>query len=359
MSEESFPRIASTFLALVKISSPTGEEAQLSDYLLKYFKEKKIDVFQDTSKNVFVKIPGSGEPLFICAHMDTVEPGREVKPVVAGDIITSSGDTILGADNKSTIAVILELIERLQEKDISHRPLEILFTVDEEVTSKGAINFDYLLLSAKKGIISDISMPLGVIVLGSPAYARFDAVVKGEAGHAAYPEKATNVLDATADILKMKKGRLDQNTTLNIGLISSGTARNTIPGQAIINGEIRSYDQKTLEGYLEKTVSFIRETAKQHGVEVEVEYKQDNPGYMFSEDNPYVLEVASVLKGCGLIVSYIKSPSVSDANEFNSRGLQVVNIGDGTEKTHTVDESVKISDMEKLTSILLAFATKK
>lgn len=352
-------RLTSTFLELVKIDSPTGHEENISNHLFHLLKLKGYEVIQDSVKNVFLNIPGSGEPLFISAHMDTVEPGKNVEPIISGDLITSTGKTILGADNKSTITVILGMLEAMREKNIKTRPLEILFTIDEESSSKGAIYFDYTKLQAKKGIISDIAESLGVVVLASPAYSRFDITLIGQSGHAAYPDKATNVLDALSDVLKIKKGRLDESTTLNIGIIEAGTARNTIPGEAKIHGEIRSYSQELLERHMQNTVSFIENVASNNGVKVDIGQKQDNPGYIFEENDKYVQEVASVLKSCGFEPSFIKSPSVSDANEFNVHGLQVVNIGDGTQKTHTVDERIKISDMEKLLEIFLAFVVSK
>lgn len=355
MDKVQVSRLISTFLDLVKIGSPTGSEDKISDFLIKYFLSKKIEATQYKNKNVFVKIPGEGEALFISAHMDTVEPGKKINPVVSGNLITSDGKTILGADNKSTLAIILEMLERLKEKGAKHRPLEILFTVDEESKGTGAIEFDYAQITAKKGIVADVAEPLGVIILASPAYLHFDVDLIGESGHAAYPETAQNVLDAVADILKMPKGKFDDGTTLNIGLVSSGSARNTIPGNATINGEIRSYEQKILEKHTKDTIHFINDVVNKHGIKVSISYDQDNPGYVFEEGDSYIQQIAQTFSSLGIEPKFIKTSSCSDANVFNSKGLQVVNIGDGAENTHTTEEKIKISDMEKLLEIFTVY----
>ncbi len=347
-------RLLANFQTLVEIDSPTGEEAEMSGYLMDWFERRGLKTEQDSKLNVFTKIPGIGEPLFLSAHMDTVEPGRGIKPKVRQGTIKSDGRTILGADNKSTIAVMLETIDLLSGKD--HRPLEILFTVDEESTNSGAIEFDFSRLSAKEGLIADIAEPIGTIVLASPAYIRFDARLIGHSAHAAYPENAVNVLDALGQILRIPKGQLDPVTTLNIGLVQAGTSRNTIPGEANISGELRSYDEVLLEKNLNQTLDKIRRAAVSCAVGLSLEQKKDNPGYVFEEDDPFVKSIADIMTATRIKPRFIWNPSCSDANIFNSRGLQVVNVGDGTLQTHTTGESIKLKDMIKLVNIFHNFA---
>lgn len=353
-------RLVGTFVDLVTIASPTGEELEIGKYLLDTLLSKKIDAEIDARGNVFGQINGTGEPLLLAAHMDTVIPGTSIRPVVSRGEIKSDGSTIIGADNKSTIASIFEMIDRLKEDGIIHRPLDILFTVDEEAANTGAAKFDYSKLRAKKGIISDIAQPIGTIVLASPAYLRFDAALQGKAGHAAFPENATNVLKGLGQILEQTKlGYVDGLTTVNIGLVSAGTARNAIPGQATLQGEIRSYDDNDLRLHLERMIDLFNQIAHAHKLKLIISKKQDNPGYIFDKDDPYVKEVEEVLRMLKIKPRYIKSPSCSDANIFNSvPGLQVINIGDGTRRTHTVEESIKVLDMEKQIQIFSAFATR-
>lgn len=352
-------KLVSTFLDLVKIDSPSGAEKEISDYILKHLTDKGFQATQDENNNIFLKIEGNGEPLFLAAHLDTVEPGRGVSPIVEGDIVKSDGKTILGADNKSTLAVILELVQKIKEEGIEARPLEILFTTDEERGLTGAAKFDYSKILAKKGLIADIAVPLGSVVLASPAYVMFDVTLTGESGHAAYPDKAKNVLDALAEILQIKKGFLDDETTLNIGIVNAGTARNAIPGEAKITGEIRSYNQEKLDIHIKNTVSRIQEISESYGLTVDIKHLQDSPAYSFSESDAFVQEVAQILKNEGLTPVFLPSPSCSDANIYNTKDFQVVNIGDGTVKTHTTEEHIKISDMEKLLNIFMKFVTIK
>ncbi len=346
-------RLVENFLTLVQLDSPTGEEPRVANYLLDWFKSREITAKQDKAGNVFAKVPGTGEPLFLSAHMDTVEPGRGIEPKVRGGTIRSSGKTILGADNKSTITVLLETVDLLKKG--KHRPLEVLFTVDEESNNSGALGFDYSKLKAKQGLIADIAEPIGTIVLASPAYFRFDANLSGKSAHAAYPDQGVDVLDSLSNVLKIKKGQLDSVTTLNIGLVQAGTARNTIPGEATVSGEVRSYDETQLAKNLGLTLERIERAVKESGVRLSLTYKKDNPGYVFDEADPFIKALAETIKRIGINPHFIWNPSCSDANIFNANGLQVVNIGDGTQNTHTRNELIKISDMVKLVNIFFNF----
>ncbi len=349
-------RLLRTFLDLVRIDSPTGSEEQMSSYLLKHFQERELFVEQDNKLNVFARVPSIGESLLLAAHMDTVEPGRGISPRVSRGIVRSDGTTILGADNKSTLAVILETVDVLVEQQVAHRPLELLFTVDEEGTTSGAAEFDYSKLHAKNGLIADIAEPLGTLVLASPAYIQFNARFIGKSGHAAYPDKAKNVNRAIAEALRIPQGYLDDLTTLNIGRIEAGSARNSIPGEGIIRGEIRGYDEHLLRQHVQAALKKLYQAARTGGVKLELTHSQDNPGYIFEQNDPYVQEIATLLSTLGFAPRFVKSPSVSDANIYNSKGLQVINIGDGTRRTHTTEESIRVSDMVKLVTIFYSFA---
>ncbi|HVA96539.1 MAG TPA: M20/M25/M40 family metallo-hydrolase [Candidatus Acidoferrales bacterium] len=343
-------RLLTTFKKLVSIDSPTGHEQAVADFLIDHFTQRNIIVERDHTGNVFAKIYGFGEPVFLASHMDTVEPGRNIIPVVKDDIITAYGDTVLGADNKSTLAVLLEVIERLKEK--KHRPLEILFTVGEESTDPGAATFDYTKVTAKRGLVADIALPVGTIVIGSPAYARFDIVITGKSGHAAFPEKATNVIPVLGSIFsEVTTGKLDEQTILNIGTVTAGSVRNAVPGTATLRGEIRSFDENVLQKQLELFFEKVKTAARKFAVQLDIDYSVDNPTYLFEKQDQYVQQISYVFQQQDIQPTLVKSWSVSDANIFNTKGLQVINIGDGARNTHTRDESIALADMEKLVTL--------
>ncbi len=332
-------RIVETFITLVKIDSPTGYETGMANFLVNYFTKRNLRVEKDAFHNVFVKVPGMGKPIFLSAHMDTVEPGKGITPQIKNGNIISDGTTIVGADNKSTIAVFLELLERLREEKISHRPIELLFTVKEEAGTFGAKQFDFTKLEATEGIISDVSIPVGQIITSSPAYLGFDIDITGKAhhaSHAAFDEKAHNLFLVLHTVLsQIPVGKLDEQTICNIGVIQAGTVRNTIPGNAKLHGEIRSFDKTLIMKYFKNILAICKKTCQTYNLKLENTYTMENDAYVFSEDDLFLQKIAKVFSVQHIKSTYMKRWSCSDANIFNTKGLQVVNIGDGTEKTHS------------------------
>lgn len=349
--------LQSVFKKIVSIPSTSGNENMMADFLLNYFIKRNIEVEMDTIGNVFAKVPGIGESVFVSAHMDTVEPGRGVVPRFENGIFTSSGDTVLGADNKATIAVILNVIDSLDNK--SHRPLEILFTVDEENENKGAKNFNYSQLRSKKGLIADVSLPIGTIILGSPSYLRFDLEFSSKNAHAAFPEKAQSILTLLEIFFsKIKTGLINDNILLNIGFGKFGDSRNTIPGNALISGEIRSFDELQMKKYYHSLVAQVKDLTKKYQCKVLVQSAIDNPAYEFDKQDNYVIEIKNIFLKLGIQPTFKRDWSVSDANIFNDMGLHVINIGDGTKNTHTVNETTSLQNLENLTQIFQMYCQK-
>ncbi len=352
--------LTDTFLTLAKIDSPTGYEAHIADYVYTYCKQRNLFVEKDPWNNVFVKTSGVGEALFLSAHMDTVEPGRSIKPFVKNDVIVSDGTTIIGADNKSTITVLLALLDHVVKKKNVYRPLEILFTTGEEDTNAGAKHFAYSQVTAKKGIIADISKAIGSVVLASPAYVRFTISCIGKAGHAAFPDQANSILPFLVDFLSQAPlGKRDEHTIINIGRITAGTARNTIPGTVICEGEMRSFNEKDLAKYQNHIVQLCKALSKKAIFTIQTHFEKDNEGYTFTKSNPLIKEIMQTFFAMNINTTYVKAWSCSDANIFNQKGLTVVNIGDGTKHTHTVEETIAIADMQKLFDFLLRFISPK
>lgn len=235
-------QLVEQFMTLVKIDSATGDEDEITTYLLNWFKKRNIFVKKDTYGNIYAQIPGNKLPLFFSAHMDTVEPGKNIKPIIHNGYISSDGSTILGGDNKAALAAMLCAADHFIQSKIDHREIEFIFTRSEEVGNYGAIHFDYRLLHAKTGFCFDSGNPVGTIIQASPFYERFDITVKGKAAHASRPYDANNVLYFLSSFLReVTLGKLDDDSIINIGVIQGGDVRNTIPGELIIKGEIRSF----------------------------------------------------------------------------------------------------------------------
>ncbi|MBI4157697.1 M20/M25/M40 family metallo-hydrolase, partial [Candidatus Woesebacteria bacterium] len=245
-------KLTQTFIDLVRIDSPSGYEARARDFVVQRLAGLGIKSKIDKAGNVFAKVEGEGEPVIVCAHLDTVEPGRGIKPVVSGGFIKSSGETILGADDKVAVAAIICALEEAKEQGIKTKPLELIFTVREE-TDGGINEFDFGQLKAKYGVIADKASPIGTVVMSSPWIENLNIEIIGKTAHAGVPEKGINALTLTSEaISKLKWGRLDEKTTANIGLISGGSAMNSIPEKISLIGEVRSFSKDSLEENIKK-----------------------------------------------------------------------------------------------------------
>lgn len=249
-------RLIDLFCELVKVPSPSGREKIISIFLTKKLKELGLRVQKDSYGNVIAKLNGIGKPIVLCAHMDTVAIGGErVNPIVLGNRITSDGTTILGADNKDSIAAILEALEIARENNLSHRPVEVVLTCQEEDISKGARELDFSLISGKECVISDQAAPYGTVTVSAPYCYGFDVEIQGRRCHVKEPENGINAtLILSMAITGIPLGRIDNLTTSNVAYVVSGLkgvvdvcrdadfskeGRNNIPDLAFAYGEVR------------------------------------------------------------------------------------------------------------------------
>lgn len=345
------------FFQLVKIDSPTGNEQQVANFILDYLKQFADTLKKDKKGNIYARIDGVGEPIFFASHMDTVEPGRGIKPQIKKGYITSDGKTILGADNKMAIACILELAHYLKRtKTTTHRPIEFLFTYSEEVGNYGAINFDYSWLKSKSGYCFDSICPVGTIIQASPFYERFDIKVEGKAAHASLPHIANNTLYFLSSFLKeIKLGKLDNDSILNVGIVQGGDVRNTIPGELIIKGEIRSFMESALLLHKKNAISIIHKLIKKHKMKIEHEFVRENPGYKHIDDKSLAMikQIKKHMLRLGMNPEIQNAWGVSDANIFNEKGLLCINLGDGVEGAHTKLERIKVNDLEATLQLMV------
>lgn len=356
-------RLLKTFTDIVQIDSPTGFEAEMSSEIATRLRKLGLESTTiDKTGNVIAHVDGdfNKEVLIFNAHLDTVEPGRGIKPIITSDgVIKSSGDTILGADNKVGVAVILEAVESLREEGfLSNHPLDLVFTVSEESGNVGAVNLDYQRIRSKKGHSFDASsVPLGTIVTASPFYNRFDIDIKGKSAHASKPEEADNVLEIFGIALgNLRLGRVSEDTLVTIGRVRAGDVRNAVPGSMIINGEVRSFIENELELETENVRRAFAIAIKARAtsqIKMDFERVRENSGFKFDPNNPFIQEIMQKLKKMNIPPSLIKSMGCYDANIFAEHGLMVVNHGGGSARAHTVDEQIHIKDLEKLGAITI------
>ena len=365
-------RLAETFQSLVSIDSVSREEGrlarELAETLAKLGAETRFDragekVGGDTGNLIaWLKGTASLPPLLLSAHMDTVEPGKGVTAVLRDGVFTSDGTTILGADDKSALAIILETLRVLKEDQIVHGPLEIVLTICEEVGLLGAKHLDYDLLTAPYGYVLDATDTEG-IVTRAPAANRIELVIHGKASHAgAAPEKGINAIWLAGQAIGgLSLGRVDRETTCNIGVIEGGIATNIVPDKVIVKGEVRSHDSKKLQAVTDTIVSAFQkavddcrvETYKEERPRLEVNIERDFPATHIPENHPVVVRARQAAANLGRNMICKPSGGGADANIFFEKGILTGVLGTGMKDVHTVGESVAVDDMVKAVELLI------
>lgn len=349
-------RLVSTFLKLVRIDSPSGHEEEIARHLMAELRSLGLTVERDTTGNVIARLVGEGQPILLSAHIDTVEPGLGVKPVIASGMITSDGTTVLGSDDKSGVAVILEVLRVLVEQGLPHPPLEVVLTVSEEKGLEGAKGLDLTIIRAKEGVVLDHGGEIGTIVVSAPSQDKIRAVVHGKAAHAGVePEKGINAIVVAAEaIAAMPLGRIDEETTANIGRIQGGTATNIVPNRAEIAGEARSHDESKLEAQVQAMTEALEKSADRHGATVEIDVERSYSTFKLSEEDGIVQRAMAAARTLGLMPTLVPSGGGSDANVFNAAGMAAINVSTGMDKVHTTEEQIAVADMVKCAEFLLA-----
>jgi tripeptide aminopeptidase len=348
-------RLLETFLALVHIDSPSGEEAAIAQELSTRLRQLGLAVELDPLHNLVARLPGQGSPCLLAAHMDTVMPGRGIKPMVKDGVVHSDGTTILGADDKAGIAVMLEVLQNLVEQKLPHPAIEVVITVQEESGLVGAKGLNLSRLQAQIGISLDCGGPAGTIVVSAPTQDSLFAVVHGKAAHAgAHPEQGINAIVVAAEAIhNMRLGRLDEETTANIGIIQGGIARNVVPDRVELTGEARSRQLAKLEAQTASMVEALQSAARQHQATVDIEVTRAYNGYALTESDAIVSKLAEACRAAGVEPSLVPTGGGSDANIFNAHGMHVANISIGTYGEHTTEEHVALSDLATCARIVL------
>lgn len=365
-------RLAETFKFLAEIDSISKEEGTISREIKKILESMGAETWVDgagdkiggDTGNLIARFKGSRQapPLLLNAHMDTVEPGRGVTAILSDDVFTSDGTTILGADDKSAIAILLETIKIIQENDLAHGPLELVFTVCEEIGLMGAKHLDLDLISAKFGYSLDATDTEG-IVTRAPSANHLEFKVHGKDAHAgAAPEKGINAISlASKAIARLELGRIDHETTCNIGVIEGGTATNIVPNRVTVKGEVRSHDEEKLNKITNAMVSSFKGVVdnykgmtSDHGLPgLETKIQKDFSRTYIPEDHPVVKLACRAADNLGRKMVTKTSGGGADANIFFEKGIMTGVLGTGMRDMHTVRESVGLDDMVRATELLL------
>jgi len=344
------------FLDLVRIPSPSGQEGAVADAIAAQLRGMGLSVERDEAGNLLSYLDGEGEPLLLTAHMDTVTPCENVRPVVRDGVVYSDGTTILGSDDKAGVAVILEVLRALRDGDTAHRPVEVLFTVREEVGLEGAKAFDTRRLRSRMAIGLDAGGDQGTLVVSAPAQNSLEATIHGRMAHAgAHPELGINAIRVLAEaIAAMPLGRIDEETTANVGVIAGGTATNIVPDLATARGEARSRDEAKLQAQTDAMVRALEGRAAAHGARADVRVTRMYDAYNLSEADAVIALVTGAMRAVGVMPLMMPTGGGSDANVFNSAGVPTVQVSCGMAEVHTTNERIAVADMVSTARIMLA-----
>ena len=340
-------RLIGTFCDLARIDSVSSEEEEIAVDLIGRLEALGLSVSRDAYGNI---IAGDGRenPILLSAHMDTVEPGRGVRPSIEGDRIVSDGTTILGGDCKAGLAAILEALESVKEDGRERRAIEVAFTREEEIGLVGARNLDFSMLTAKEAIIFDGEGPCSRITSASPTYIGFDIEITGRAAHAGVePEKGISAIRMAAEVItRLPQGRLDEETTFNVGTIEGGSVRNAVPENTVIRGEFRSRNLETLDGVrlqIQEALDEVRRAFPDGIIDDHIHTEFET--YTLTDDDPATLLAKDALGKLGLVPDMMPSGGGTDGNVFRRKGISSVVVGMADHGMHTVREYVTIPDL--------------
>lgn len=369
-------RLVRTFCELAKIKSPSGNEQEITAFIMKEYADL-ADCCQDGYGNIIMKAGGSGKPLILCAHLDTVPVASEasIVPIIEKDRVASNGKTVLGADNKDSVAAILEMLRVIKERKLKHRAIEIVLTREEEAISKGVQNLDLSLLSGKECVIADFPAPFGTIVKSAPYCFKFETKITGKRCHVKEPEEGVNAsLILARSITRLPLGRVNKLTTSNIAYSFSGLKgivdqknlaelkkenRNSVPDFAAVFGEVRGADLKAVEKTLQDIKKIFLQDASILGGRARTNIKKLAGGYLFEKDLPLIKHIERIFLTQGIEPNFEDSIGGSDANILNNRGIVSICISAAHKNQHQLSEYLVIDDLVKLTDFYLRLVTEE
>jgi tripeptide aminopeptidase len=359
-------RLNATFEQLCRIESPSGHERACADWITAELRGMGLEVVEDgagaqagsDAGNLFARIPGAAGAgsILLCAHMDTVPLADRVEPVLVDGGWENEGDGILGADNKSAVAILIELARRLTAA--AEPPpvgVELLFTVCEEVSLQGSKAFDVSRLQSSFGYVFDHATPIGGLVVASPTHYRVIADVHGRAAHAGVRPEAgrSAVLAAARGIAAMTLGRVDEQTTANVGTIEGGSAINVIPERCRVVAEVRSLDEDRASAVATEMIDHLQDGADREECDLDLEVQRMFRGYRVKPGAPQLAAARRALSACGYEPSEIASGGASDVNSFQLSGFASMCLADGVQRNHEPTERVAVEALEGMFHVAL------
>lgn len=360
-------RMLKNFLDLIKIKCSTKDERQVADLLTQQLKELGLTVREDDAGqkiggncgNLIADLKGtvSGAPVLMFAgHMDCVEPCANIKPQINNGVITSSGDTILGSDDKAGVAAVIEALQAIRENHIPHGDIQVVFTVAEEGGLNGSKNIDQSLLKADLGFEMDSSGASGKVIISAPGQNRLEATIRGKKAHAGLaPEEGINaIVVASKALAQMTTGRIDDETTANIGIFHGGTATNIVPDEVSVICEARSRNMEKLQRQTAHMKECFEKAAAAHGAKAEVVIKEMYRPYVLHEDTPVIQLARKAIASVGMEPKLEPTGGGSDANFYNSYDIPCTNLSVGMQKAHTTEEYIVEEDLYRTAEIVVA-----
>lgn len=355
-------RLYETFVRLCEIRSPTGEEREVADTIVAELRALGLEVSEDDAAgpaeagagNILARLPGASEEwVMFCAHIDTVPHEGQIEVVESEGVFRSAGDTILGADNKAAVAVFMELVARHAGAERPPAGIELVLTVAEEQGLRGAKAFDVSALRSKRGFVLDHASAIGEVIVASPTQQRVLADFHGVEAHAGIrPEDGSSAIAAAAAaISRMQLGRLDEETTANVGVISGGTSGNVVPGHCSVVAEARSLESgraAEVAGALSDACAW---GASEHGCDADVRIEELFRGYRIAPSSPALALAEAGLRQAGFEPERTATGGGSDANALIVDGFDCVLLANGTEANHTSEESVSARNLEAMLEV--------
>ncbi len=365
-------RITNTLVELCEIPSPSRCERPVADYILSRINSLGLDTVEDNAGddlngdtgNIIVRVDGkSSSSLLLTAHMDTVMPvgglPDRINVKITDGVVHTDQNSILGADDKAGIAIALEILHHRVETSNDMHPLEIVFTVQEEIGARGAAYLDKDSITAEQGFVLDGDTPVGTVIVSAPHKLRYDLMVRGVAAHAALePEKGINAIKAmSAVVTELPCGKVDNNTVTNYGIVKGGNATNVIPDKVELIGELRGHDLdhvRYVQKQIDETAHRVLESS---GASAEIVWTELYPGYSVSLDELCVWYFVSACNKFNMQVDYITTDGGGDANPLNGSGITCVPFGLGMRAIHTNQENIRLADLHKAFHLLLECVT--
>jgi len=362
-------RLLDTFLDYVQISGESRHEAAFAQRLKADLEELGLEVYQDATQeqtgsdtgNLYALLPvnAPGEPIIFCGHMDTVPPGNGIVPIVEDGMIRSSGDTVLGGDDKSAVAGIVEMLRVILEKNLPHPDIQIIFTVCEEIGLRGgwALEFDRLI--AKRAVIFDSVGDVGKIVNRGTGHSYLKATVVGRSAHAGMaPEEGVSAVQVLCEaVSNMKLSRIDEETTANVGTIRADYEPNVVAERAFLHAECRSLDLDKLRAQEKHMMDCLHAACDKYGATLEGGLEPCFVPFAIPEEDALVQQVIRACVEIGVPYRLSASGGGSDAHVFNMKGIKALILSTGMDKVHTVREQLTIENLENTARWALALAT--